>query len=69
MTFAKRRFKRFKKKLTENGKNKFKLRYNEDETDFQSTVSSAYNKDKTRAYRFEADDELKSWLNTEHRRK
>ncbi len=69
MTFAKRRFKRFNKKLSENGKNKFKFKYNEDETDSQSTISAAYYKDKTRAYRFEADDELKRWMITEQRKK
>lgn len=69
MAFAKRRFKRSKKNLSENGKNKSNFRYNEVETDFQSTVSSAYNKDKMRAYRFEADDEMKNWLIKEQRKK
>jgi hypothetical protein len=69
MAYAEHRLKRAKRKLSKIGKNKSQFRVNEDETDFQPAASSVYNKDKKRAYRFEADHELKHWPDTEQRRK
>ncbi len=58
MVYAKRRYKRFKKKLSEFGKdkNKSKLKLNKVDDDFQTTVPSVYNEGKTRAYKFEVED-------------
>lgn len=55
MTYAQRRAKRSRRKLSEIGKNKPNLY--EDENDWQITAASVYKKDKKRAHRFKVDHE------------
>lgn len=69
MVYVKRQSKHFKRQLSRNGKYKTKFKFNKDENDFQTTASSVYSKYKTNAFTYEADHQLKNWLDTEGRKR
>ncbi len=68
MAYAKRQSIHFRRKLSENGKNKIKFKFIKEENDFQTTASSVYSTDKINALTYKANHKLTNCLYTEGRK-